>query len=260
MTVFLAMDRVQHFFWKNIDDAHPHYQRTNLTEKARDVMTSIDHYVGEIADITDENTLLIVLSDHGFCPIHTEIYLNNYLETHGLITRQNGEIDDIQTEARAYGYGDIWLNLVGREPAGTIKPGEPYDKLLEKIISHLNSLTIRGEKPVKAVKKREEIYNGPETDKAPDLTAIFNPGWQAARRPDILPREQRQYINEDPRWSGGHDGTHDPHDVPGILIINGSNVGTVRNLEAELTDLAPTILKTLGKAVPEYMDGRPLDT
>ncbi|MFQ5871933.1 MAG: alkaline phosphatase family protein, partial [Candidatus Geothermarchaeales archaeon] len=259
MTVFMAMDRVQHFFWRHIDENHPNHTENHLTAKARDVMKTIDTYVGKIADALDENTLLIILSDHGFCPIHTEIYLNNHLETQSLTERHNNKVDQPNSKAVAYGYGDIWINLQGREPNGQIKPGNHYEALRRQIARYLTHLTIDGQKPIKTVKRREEVYTGPETPKAPDLLAIFNPGWQAARHPEFLPaRAHGNYVNRNPRWSGGHDGTHDPRDVPGILIVNGPRVKKQRHMKANLWDLAPTILQALGQPIPPHMDGKPL--
>ena len=93
---------------------------------------------------------------------------------------------------------------------------------------------------------------------APDLLVIFNPGWQAARRPEITKANKlKKYVNDNPRWSGGHDGTHSPSDVPGMIGVIGPGVKTGKTLKLHLHDLAPTILALMKIPVPKDMDGKP---
>jgi len=71
----------------------------------------------------------------------------------------------------------------------------------------------------------EEVYWSLYLVRSPDLVTIFKVGWQTTRRPEILPKlEIHGYVNDEPRWSEGHDGTHDPYDVPRILGILGSKL------------------------------------
>jgi predicted AlkP superfamily phosphohydrolase/phosphomutase len=60
-------------------------------------------------------------------------------------------------------------------------------------------------------------------------------------------------------WSGGHDGTHDPRDVPGILGLLGPGIeGVEGDVVVGLEDLAPTILAVLDLSIPKDMDGHPI--
>ena len=105
------------------------------------------------------------------------------------------------------------------------------------------------------------MYRGPFVDNAPDLITVFNHGWQAARRPEILNQKNlnMRYVKDDPMWSGGHDGTHDPTEVPGVIgVLSQDIVEEKRPLKAYLWDLSPTILKMMGVPVPDDMDGRAL--
>lgn len=149
------------------------------------------------------------------------------------------------------------MNVEGREPKGFVKPGEEYNKLRDDIASHLKEISINGIHPIKTVKRREEIYWGANFEKSPDLVTIFKAGWQAARRPEILNQsENHEYVNDQLRWSGGHDGTHDPIDVPGILGILGSHQRKNGDLRVHLRDLAPTVIKAMGLHIPSDMDGK----
>lgn len=68
-----------------------------------------------------------------------------------------------------------------------------------------------------------------------------------------------RYVEDDPMWSGGHDGTHDPIEVPGVIGVLSSDIVEEKGpLKAYLWDLSPTILKMMDVPVPQDMDGRAL--
>lgn len=257
-TVFMAMDRIQHFFWKNIDENHPRYEKNEYSTHVKEIYVKADKIISRFVKSVEEDTIVMVLSDHGFCPVHDEVFVNNYLEELGILRVKDGNIDLENSRAVSYGYGDIWLNVKGREPHGKIQPGIEYESAREEIIDGLKKVEIDGKKPFKDVKKREDVYWGSCLDEAPDLMGIFNVGWQAARRPEIVRKsESKRYVNDNPRWSGGHDGTHDPNDVPGILAMLGSRVQR-KDVRANLWDLAPTILDAMGIPASSSMDGKTL--
>jgi predicted AlkP superfamily phosphohydrolase/phosphomutase len=260
MVVFMGTDRIQHFFWKHMDESHPKYEENEFSAKAKKYYEKLDKIISRFLDANPKDALTIVMSDHGFCPVWQEVLLNNYLEEHGMLKTNDGKIDLEKSKAVSYGYGDIWLNVKGREPRGILRRGREYEAAREEIIQTLESLKINGEKPIKRVEKRENIYWGSHVNEAPDLTAVFNRGWQAARHPEIetTKRLDKKYIVEKPRWSGGHDGTHDPLDVPGILGLLGPGISKRKKLRVYLCDLAPTILKLMNIPVPMDMDGKPL--
>jgi len=260
MTVFMGTDRIQHFFWKNLDERHAGYEESLYSEKARQFYKKMDQIIEEFLSATSEDTVTIVLSDHGFCPIRKEILVNNYLQELGLLKTREGKIDLVKGKAVSYGYGDVWLNVEGREPKGIIHPGAEYEETRKGIIKALENLKVDNEHPIKKVEKREDIYWGPYVNEAPDLTIFFNSGWQAARSPqiEVAEREDKRYVEDNPRWSGGHDGTHDPEDVPGILGFLGPTIPSGKSLKAYLWDVAPMILNLLKTPIPNDMDGKPL--
>lgn len=258
MTVFMGTDRIQHFFWRYVDEVHPKFEKTRFTEFVRNYYIKMDKIIGDFLESADKDTMIMVVSDHGFCPVHSEVVVNNYLQELGFLEVKDGKIDMQNSKAVSYGYGDIWLNVKGREPHGLINPGEEYEAIRNEIIHKLEKIRINGETPWKDVRKREEIYHGNYLNNAPDLLIIFNVGWQAARRPEITERNKLQrYINENPKWSGGHDGTHDPADVPGIIGVLGPGIRRGKELRVHLWDMAPTILNLMGVSVPTDMDGKP---
>lgn len=262
MPVFMGLDRIQHFFWKNIDPTHPKHEDNKYSGFVKDFYIKVDRIVGDFLESVGKETEVMVVSDHGFCPIHTEVVVNNYLEEEGFLTVKSGRVDVEKSKAISYGYGDVWLNVRGREPEGIINPGEEYETTRNQIIECLKKILIDGKKPVKHVRRREEMWWGPKLKEAPDLTVIFDVGYQAARRPEIMSGvESRRYWEENPRWSGGHDGTHDPVDVPGIVGILGPGIGRAgeRDVKLHLWDVVPTILSLMEVPIPTDMDGKPFE-
>jgi len=258
MPVFMGLDRIQHFFWKNIDPSHPRYEENRYSESVKSFYAKVDKVAGRFLESVDEDTLVMVVSDHGFCPVHTEVVVNNYLEEQGFLKRRSERIDMEESRAISYGYGDIWLNVKGRELKGIINPNEEYETTRNEIIEYLKTITIDGEKPFKDIRRREELWWGPYVNEAPDLTIIFNVGYQAARRPEITDKNKlKRYVNDNPRWSGGHDGTHDPTDVPGILGLLGPGIPNRGGVKVHLWDVAPTILDLMSIPIPVDMDGKP---
>jgi len=258
MTVFMGLDRVQHFFWKYVDPAHPKYEANAYSKLMKDFYIKADKIVGNFSKSVDKDTLVMVVSDHGFCPIYKEVIVNNYLEEAGFLTTKSGKVDLRKSKAVSYGYGDIWLNIKGREPKGLIDHAEDYECVRTEISNELKKIEIGDEKPIKDVKKREELYWGPYLKEAPDLTIIFNVGWQAARQPEITNKNKlKRYVNDNPRWSGGHDGTHEPSDVPGIIGALGPEIRGGKEIRVYLWDVAPTILNWMKVSIPPDMDGKP---
>jgi len=259
MVVFMMLDRIQHFFWRFVDPSHPNYEEGRPSGLVKEAYLRMDRIVQDFLHAIDEETMVMVLSDHGFCPVHKEVFINNYLEELGLLRISRGQIDLKRSKAVSYGYGDIWLNVRGREPHGIVNPGAEYEELRSQIIDELRKIAVDGEAPIKDIKRREEIYWGPHLHTAPDLITIFNVGWQAARNPEFVEKTpSRRYVNDHPRWSGGHDGTHDPSDVPGFLAIYHPELQPRIGVRVPLWSLAPTILALMDIPIPVDMDGKPL--
>lgn len=88
MFIPVEIDHVQHFFWDDMDESHPlHNDKTSekYSNKILEYYKKFDEYLGKIIDYMDEDTILIVVSDHGAGPLHKEIALNEWLRKEGYL-------------------------------------------------------------------------------------------------------------------------------------------------------------------------------
>jgi predicted AlkP superfamily phosphohydrolase/phosphomutase len=174
----METDRVNHFLLSEWQKGDPIYGPLFLKFYQR-----LDSYLGTLAGRITEETELIVLSDHGFCELKREVYLNHWLEQKGFLKMKKAvdSTGEIHPESRAYSLypGRIYVNLEGREATGRVQNGREYETTRENLAEGL--LGIRdpedGAPIIKRVFKREEIYSGPYLVCAPDLVAIPHNGY-----------------------------------------------------------------------------------
>jgi predicted AlkP superfamily phosphohydrolase/phosphomutase len=276
-------DRVQHMLWRFRDGEHPGYE----PDLARDYSTLIEqHYLrcdkllAPVLEKIDEETLLIVLSDHGFNTFRRAFDTNGWLWQNQLLALKNGknptedmreglsEVDWSRTYAYATGLGGIYLNMKGREREGILEEGTETERVRNAIQSGMpKAVDSAKDRPtVRSVLRREEIYSGPYAADAPDLLVNFFPGYRVSWQSAVGGFAKSLIEDNLRRWSGDH--IVDPEAVPGILFVNEklapARAGTPVPPNSELSrtpniiDLAPTILNYLGVPVPKIMEGTSL--
>jgi predicted AlkP superfamily phosphohydrolase/phosphomutase len=90
MTVYDGSDRVQHFFWKYFDESHPRYTPDSpLTGAIEEYYKTVDRGIGRILDDVDDDCDIIVISDHGFGPLSSDIYIDEWLAEEGFLSRRS---------------------------------------------------------------------------------------------------------------------------------------------------------------------------
>lgn len=86
--IFLTIDRISHHFWRFIDPTHPGYDldaAARWGDVIRDFYRLEDENVGRLLNLVDENDLILVTSDHGFCGRHRIFFLNEWLRHKGYL-------------------------------------------------------------------------------------------------------------------------------------------------------------------------------
>ena len=262
--VIIGLDRFHHAFWKFYDKSHQLYEPGNKFEfEMRNYYRYLDEKVGEILETIDENTLVMVVSDHGAKSMKGLICVNMALEKLGLLnfkkkpefgTRINdAEVDWSKTYAWGWGgyYARIFLNVEGREAGGIIKKKD-YDEIRDQVANKIKTITDNKGNPMNTkVYKPEELYPIIRGD-APDLLVYFDDlNWRSAGTVGY----ESMYLMENDK--GPDDAVHDYH---GIFIIYdpkkkiGKNLGT-----RSILDIAPTSLKLLGIKIPNDMEGNNIE-
>ncbi len=160
-------------------------------------------------------------------------------------------VDWSRTIAYSMGHvGQVYLNLVGREPHGIVT-ADAYDQRLQEVIAALDDLRAPGGTPlVTNLVPGHTAYHGPYMQQGPDLHLELD--HYAMIACPLFATEGKVMTNQIRGDSGCHR-------REGIFIAQGAAIRQGLELpEASILDLAPTIMNLLGEPVPRVMDGRVL--
>jgi predicted AlkP superfamily phosphohydrolase/phosphomutase len=245
--VITGTDRLNHFFFDAYyDEAHPHH--VDFVDYYRRVDTS----VGRLLDALGSNSRLIVLSDHGFTRLKTQVYLNNVLKGLGYISfsRPTPESpEDIHPSSLAFAMDPnrIYLNSRERFKEGRLGPSEA-EELRGRLKSDLENMRLAdvgiqdgepngggNDEPLFAeVRTKEEVYHGDCTPLAPDLVVIPRPGYDLKATLNVTVPSMKDI------FTGMH--THDD----ALLIVNSPSLSaTLPN--PKITDVAGLVTEVLGR-------------
>jgi len=262
--VFDTTDRVQHMFWRYLEEDHPAAREVPRDQRPQvipDLYCRMDDLVGRVMQQIDGDTLLLVVSDHGFKSFARCININAWLHQNGYLSLKPGktesgdwfeDVDWSRTRAYTMGLNGLYLNLKGREREGIVQVGKEAEVLKEELRSKLDGLTDPNSDKIGItnVFDCDATYAGPYVDNAPDLIVGYAAGFRASW--DSVMGKVTSQIFEDnlKAWSGDH--CIDPRLVPGVLLSNRK----IADEKPAIVDVAPTILKLFGVALPGNFDGK----
>ncbi|MBI4716504.1 MAG: alkaline phosphatase family protein [Planctomycetes bacterium] len=263
--VFDGTDRIQHMFWRYIDPQHPAHAgqaQPQHREAIAELYARMDALVGRtMKECRGRDTVLMVISDHGFNPFRRGVDWNVWLEQNGYLTltpdgrgkKYLSGVDWSRTKAYCLGLAGIWLNIKGREAKGIVEPGEA-DALREELCAKMTGLRDeeRGETAVTRALNAHKIYKGPYRAEGPDIIVGYNRGYRVSWEAAIGQPTECLFHDNDKAWSGDH--CIDPQHIPGVLFCNRK----IAEVAPRLMDLGPTVLELFGVPVPGNMDGKPL--
>jgi predicted AlkP superfamily phosphohydrolase/phosphomutase len=126
IVVFRALDLVQHHFWHYMDPASPEHpsREDHRVSKYENVIKEwyarMDESIGQITEMLDDKTYLVIASDHGFGCARSCFLVNEWLKDQGLLRleRENKHVSDWNRSAMLRAR-DLVLGLLG--PALTRK-------------------------------------------------------------------------------------------------------------------------------------------
>jgi predicted AlkP superfamily phosphohydrolase/phosphomutase len=255
MMVEMGVDRIHHGFWKDLDPAHPrHDPESPFKDAILEYYEYVDGEIGTLLERFDEDTHVLVVSDHGAQTMQGGICINEWLIREGyLVLEEEPDLSDgpVRLEkasvdwsrTRAWGeggyYGRVFLNVRGREEHGAVDPGE-YEAVRDELAGKLAALgDARGEPIGTRCFRPEELY--PEVEGLPpDLLVYFGDlrwrsvgsiGWDAIHvvendtgPDDANHAQQGMFLYADPKRDlGGRrlDGLHLLQIAPTVLELFG---------------------------------------
>lgn len=309
IAVFKPTDEIMHGLWKSIDPNHPAYSKeiSKYREKVLGLYRKADSLIAEIIENKDKDTDLIIMSDHGFGPVHSTLYMNNWLIKNGYMNYKNNigvkfrkflhstginlenafkigkklglsaigkkiayssdgvsifkkimnlfflsykDIDWSKTRAYSAGnFGQIYINLKGREPDGIVGEDE-YKNLVDELIKKIKNFRDprNGKIIFKDVLKRDEEYKGKYVEEAPDIV-FFDENFEYTTN--------RLFEFGSNKLVGDHvidrSGDHKPY---GIFFAYGKKFMQGKKIRgARIVDILPTVLYSLGIPIPDNIDG-----
>ena len=251
---FWNVDQVAHVMWRTLDPEHPAYD-ASADAKYRhvigDLYAGLDAVVGEALDRLDDNTTLIVMSDHGFTSWRRQFHLNTWLRNHGYLAviaptskEDPGDLTNIDwTKTRAYALGlnGLYVNLQSRERFGIV-PEPQRDALLTEISAKLLQTVdgATGQRPIARVFSRDEVYREADSRIAPDLIIGYAKGIRVSNESALGGVSPEVMTDNTSHWSGDH--CMDPTAVPGVLFTSRPLAASTQSLQG----LAGAILAEFG--------------
>jgi predicted AlkP superfamily phosphohydrolase/phosphomutase len=261
--VEIGLDRMHHGFWKYHDPAHRQFVPDSLYRSAiLDYYAYLDEEIGKILELLDDDTVVLVVSDHGAQRLDGGFCVNEWLCREGLLALKERPsqpapfspklVDWSRTKVWSEGgyYARIFLNVEGREPEGRI-PAAQYEDFRSEMKARLEALADdRGQPMGTLVFRPEEIYTATR-NVPPDLIAHFGGlYWRSVGGVGY----DRLHVQEND--TGPDDCNHAQF---GTFILSAPNLpvhGEVHNLH--LLDIAPTLLELGGYPIPPAMTGQTL--
>lgn len=263
MFVEVGPDRLHHGFWRYHDPAHPKYEAGSRFQAAVfDYYRYLDTQVGTVLELLDDDTVVLVVSDHGAQRMEGAILINEWLLREGylVLTRYpeqqtrffECEVDWARTTAWAVGgyYGRIHVNVKGRNPEGLV-PETRLDGVLDELAAKISRIPgPGGRKFGTRVYFPNRIYRRVRGF-PPDLIVYFD---DLAWRCNAKLGSGHDALHKTDRFLPLDDANHAQH---GICILHDPRSGAGLRAPRGITllDIAPTILALLGVPVPEDMGG-----
>jgi predicted AlkP superfamily phosphohydrolase/phosphomutase len=261
--VEIGLDRMHHGFWKHHDPRHVlHEPDSPYREVIRDYYRYLDRELESLLELLTEETIVLVVSDHGALPLDGGFCVNEWLVREGFLVLNHypdeatafDRLDVAWGKTRAWSeggyYARVFLNVQGREPDGVIEPND-YEPVRDELKARLEATTDPEGRPLGTLVFRpEEVYRSVRRV-APDLIVHFGGlSWRSiggVGYPGLHRREND---------TGPDDCNHAQH---GAFILAGSAALAPGPVEgAHLLDIAPTLLELAGYDRPSSMPGRSL--
>lgn len=287
--VLEAPDRIMHVHHKYIDPSCEHFHRPEagrIRERVWAFFDEMDAVIANLVEWAGEDGCIVTMSDHGFGPKDKVVNVNLALKEWGLLGAASmGGISrsarlrrlgrrikyalprSLQQRAKELGHSTIdwsttrafsspvpqqgvYVNLEGREPHGIV-PARDYEKVRDEVIARFEALEDPddGLPVLDRIYRREEVMEGPEAERAPDLFPVCR----------AYSYELSDGLFSPAILTDHRDLPRGFHHMDGIFGVAGPGIPPSSERRAHLYDVLPTALYLGGYRIPQGLDGRVLE-
>lgn len=223
-----------------------------------EIYRQTDEYIGSFIPLLDKGWTIIVTSDHGLiCSEEDEIPLIG--EGFGLNTgvmmdlgytvmekdadgNNLKQVDWSKTRAIASRGNHIYLNLIGRQTEGIVKPEEQYE-LEAQIISDLYNYRIGGKRVIAmAMRNKDAAMLGLDGKESGDIIYFVEEGFNRVHGDSLATAKGKFHTSVSPIF---------------IAAGQGIKTGYTERVIREV-DVAPTIAALAGVRMPAQCEGAPV--
>jgi predicted AlkP superfamily phosphohydrolase/phosphomutase len=251
---FSSIDQVSHVMWRPTDPEHPAYDAARdapYRDVIADTYAGMDRVVGYTLERMSADTLLVVMSDHGFSTWRRAFHLNTWLEQNGYLALINlrqragslfANVDWAATRAYGLGLNGLYVNVRGRERHGTVDPAGRA-ALAAEIATKLEQVvdSATGERAISRAWVREKAFaDVRQPALTPDVVIGYAGGTRVSNQSALGEFPSEVFSDNRDEWSGDH--CMDPAAVPGVLATSRPLARKVSSLE----ELAEAILAEFG--------------
>jgi predicted AlkP superfamily phosphohydrolase/phosphomutase len=268
--LFDGVDKIQHLFWRFIDPAclapEPASWEMKIRRRCLDYYRELDGIIADLVARAGPEASAVIASDHGFGPQRSTFFVNTWLAQHGYlawsdeardgseasllglaqISRHVYTIDWSRTKAYVATPSSNGIHIVVADEAEGGVPIHEYETFRRRLAEELREVTDpeTGEALITEIWTREQVFDGPSVDLAPDLTLVLKDGGLVSILASDAPVKPRRPPT----------GTHRPD---GIFMASGPLFRDGISLPGlSILDVAPTLLFCLGLQIPADLEGR----
>jgi predicted AlkP superfamily phosphohydrolase/phosphomutase len=266
MFVEMGVDRIHHGLWQYMDSTHSNYEPGNPYQDAiKEYYQYIDKELGEMLSALDDDTIVMVVSDHGAKRMDGGICINEWLRREGYLVLKEEpireserpipfekvEVDWEKTAAWGAGgyYARIFINVQGREPNGII-PKSDYENVRDELSAAVEAIRDPQGKLLDTTCLRPEATYRKVRNIPPDLIIYLGDlHWRSVGSFGF----DSIYTFEN---DIGPDGANHAQDGMIIYYDPKQNLGSQRLSGVHLMDFTPTVLHLMGQPIPDDIQGK----
>ncbi len=276
------IDTLNHTYLGYLYDRFP-FTTAQRTKQTWDLYAEsyriVDDLIGGLAALGDDDTLVVVTSDHAALPCWRSVAVTRALQQAGLMAfdwdSALGKYTVDLARSKVVPYLDpqhIWVNLQGREPEGVV-PAERYERTRDEVIAALLALRDpeTGDCPVQIAARREDLgVSGKADERIGDVLFFLRPGYttwdgtlESLRFQQISPERMTIPLVVPSEEVVGHHTPYLPNARLGLfangafsmLAGPGVRAGYKRPRPIRLIDLAPAIAHLMNLRAPRDSQG-----